>query len=97
MDGDKEKSRMGGNVFVRKEGHTGVVITNRIFIGRIGDLGREHNSHDNTYPSAPFLTPGVGRHTIDSYYFTENDTTRQPFPHWIESGYGGRTRSNSLS
>ena len=41
-------------------GHTGVVITNRVFIGRIGDLGREHNSHNNTYPSAPFLTPGVG-------------------------------------
>jgi hypothetical protein len=36
-------------VFLTRMGHTGVVITNRIFIGRIGDLGREDNGHDNTY------------------------------------------------
>lgn len=29
-------------------GHTGIVIAKGVFIGRIGELGRENNSHNDT-------------------------------------------------
>lgn len=56
-------------------GHTGIVITDRILICRVGNLGWKDNSHNDTYSSMTSYLPVGWEHTINSDDFTEDDST----------------------